>query len=103
MGWHRVVEVPQRSRGLPPALLLQDLGAQIDALVADVDTIRTGDEPAVPVRFLPPAEGANGVKVRAREPSVNHHRLTPSHAGSLQSSWHVRQETRRRGCPRIRE
>jgi hypothetical protein len=63
--WHRVVEVPERSRELAPALLLQDLGAQIDALVADADTIRTGDEAAVPVRFLPPAEGANGIKVRA--------------------------------------
>ena len=33
----------------PLGLLFHDLGAQIDAVFADVDTSRTGDEPAVPV------------------------------------------------------
>ena len=42
---------PQQGReGLAPLqLLFHDLGAQIDAVFADVDTSRTGDEPAVPV------------------------------------------------------
>jgi len=47
----RGVAGPQQGReGLAPLqLLFHDLGAQIDAVFADVDTSRTGDEPAVPV------------------------------------------------------
>jgi hypothetical protein len=67
----------------PRGLLFHDLGAQINAVFADVDTRWTGDESAVPVRFLPPTEGANRIMImgRARRASVNHHSLRPSHAG----------------------
>jgi hypothetical protein len=46
--------VPQRAGigrriRLARALLFEDLGAQVDALIADEDAIRTRDEPPVPV------------------------------------------------------
>jgi hypothetical protein len=34
---------------LARALLFEDLGAQVDALIADEDAIRTCDEPPIPV------------------------------------------------------
>ena len=44
------VASPQQGKALAPLeLFFHDLGAQIDAVFADVDTSRTGDEPAVPV------------------------------------------------------
>jgi hypothetical protein len=34
---------------LAQALLFEDLGAQVDALIANEDAIRTRDEPPIPV------------------------------------------------------
>lgn len=63
-------------------LLFQDLAAQIDALVTDVDTVRTRDQPADPVGSLSLAEGANQVVLRAESnEAANHRMLWTSHVG----------------------
>ena len=65
---------PSASTGaLVAALLFQYLGAQIDTVFADEDTRWTGDEPAVSVGLLLPAEGADGVEVRAGTGSLPGH------------------------------
>jgi hypothetical protein len=38
-----------RSSNLAATLLFEDLGAQLDALFADEDAIRTRDKPPIPV------------------------------------------------------
>jgi hypothetical protein len=65
-------------RGLGP-LLFQNLGAQIDTVFADEDIRWAGDEPAVPVGPLLPAEGADGVEVRAGTGSLPGHDVSLPH------------------------
>jgi hypothetical protein len=46
---------------LAAALLLEDLDAQLDTIVADEDAVRTRDQPTIPLRLLPRAERADEV------------------------------------------
>jgi hypothetical protein len=76
---NRTDSVRLRTLRLSLALFFHDLDAQFDALFTDVDAIRTGDEPSVPVRFLPVAEGANRVPVGARSRQIGHRSHRPRH------------------------
>jgi len=56
----------------------------MDALIADIDTIWTGDQPSVPHRPLPLAERAGRIVVRAPFQALNdRRRLRVSHAQTL--------------------
>jgi hypothetical protein len=78
VGSHGRKVTPSR---LGPAFFLENLDTQLYALVAYIDAIRTRDEPAVPIRFLPPAERANGIEVRTGTGSLPEHDASqsPSH------------------------